>query len=49
MSQQQETKTVLNPKATKSNTSAQANPNPIIIYAAVAIGSILIYKYFIKK
>ena len=49
MSQQQETKTVLNPKATKSNTSAQANPtNPIIIYAAVAIGSILIYKYFIK-
>lgn len=34
---------------TKTNTSAQANPtNPIIIYAAVAIGSILIYKYFIK-
>ena len=38
---------------TKTNTSApdsaKANPtNPIIIYAAVAVGSILIYKYFIK-
>lgn len=37
---------------TKTNSapdSAKANPtNPIIIYAAVAVGSILIYKYFIK-